>query len=351
MCFTRKVLTLIGSNRDSGHLGSYLGALLIIVTLGLAAAPADSQSNKMPHGSFLKRPANSLKVMLHQVRTEPTVMDRYSRLFDMSPQMVRQAFGNFHLERTKTDSVRKLYYVHTGELIGYRVRRIKKGTLVYAYPDGTPVLMKVCGNPLRPVSASALSSLPKVKDYSETEEMEAPSSDTLTAKHAMRSAQPEIGPENRPPSSDFVLDSGSMINLVPSAMYQPGPSAPAVRGTPANRLLEWVGGAGTVGAITSNIGGGEISIDDNGGENNGGDFGGNFGADNGGLNGGNDGGNDSGWGGQNGGNNGDDNGGMNGGTNGRDYSAVPEPNGLVLFVVAGAGFLAFGAVRRRLAAR
>ena len=80
----------------------------------------------VPRGAFLRRPVRSVAELIQQVRTDPIVARKFSRLFNMSPQMVRLALGNLHVDRTKTEMVRKVYYVHRGEVIGYIIRRVRK---------------------------------------------------------------------------------------------------------------------------------------------------------------------------------------------------------------------------------
>src|SRR5205085_10028047 len=46
------------------------------------------------------------------------------------------------------DTVCRIYYVHRGERLGYKLRRVPRGTRVFALRDGTPVLIQICGNPV-----------------------------------------------------------------------------------------------------------------------------------------------------------------------------------------------------------
>src|SRR5262249_42643760 len=54
-----------------------------------------------------------------------------------------------HLMRLPQDRVLQVYFVRPGERIGYRLRRVRRGTLIYVLTDNTPALAQVCGNPLR----------------------------------------------------------------------------------------------------------------------------------------------------------------------------------------------------------
>jgi len=80
---------------------------------------------------------------------DPVVRARFSRIFHLSPEMVRLAFSRMHLTRMPTTTTLQVWYVHPGERIGYKVLRVRKGTPIFALPDGTPALIQICGNPMR----------------------------------------------------------------------------------------------------------------------------------------------------------------------------------------------------------
>lgn len=103
----------------------------------------------MPRGSYLRKPAPTVAALCVQVKNDPLVMERYSRLFRMTPPLVRGAFAQLRLSRMKSDQISRVYYAHPNEKLGYRLRRVKKGTLVFVLPDGSPALVQICGNPLR----------------------------------------------------------------------------------------------------------------------------------------------------------------------------------------------------------
>ncbi|HZT40863.1 MAG TPA: hypothetical protein VFA07_01675 [Chthonomonadaceae bacterium] len=117
----------------------------------------------MPEGSFLRRPAPTAQALSRQLASDPAVRTRYARLFQMAPQMVAPAFSGARLTRLKHDQVVQVFYVRRGEHMGYRLRHLRKGTLIYTLRDGTPALVQVCGNPLRrvlPVARSAPATRP-----------------------------------------------------------------------------------------------------------------------------------------------------------------------------------------------
>lgn len=105
----------------------------------------------MPPGSYLSTPAVSTKQLLDQLDSNPELMKRYLRVFrDSTPREVRNKLGSLKLIRMERDTVYDVYYWHQdGE--GYRRRNVKKGTYVFVDDEGKPILVQVCGNPLRNV--------------------------------------------------------------------------------------------------------------------------------------------------------------------------------------------------------
>ncbi len=121
----------------------------ITAVLFLLLAASCHAAGKMPRGSYLRSPVGSVASLVQQTKSDPLVMERYSRLFHMAPPLVRGAFTQMRLTRMKKDQISRVYYVHPDEKLGYRIRRVKKGTLVFVLPDGSPALVQVCGNPMR----------------------------------------------------------------------------------------------------------------------------------------------------------------------------------------------------------
>ncbi len=108
----------------------------------------DLRTGHVPPGSFIRRPVANVHELVEQVQNDPVVGARYARLFHMSPEAVRLSFQNLVATRLPRDEVMRVYYVH-GDVIGYRLRRVRAGEPIFALPNGTPVLIQVCGNALR----------------------------------------------------------------------------------------------------------------------------------------------------------------------------------------------------------
>jgi hypothetical protein len=125
-----------------------MGSLPVwLLAASAGAAPA------MPPGAFLRSPVPDVNALNHQLRMDPLVVARYRSLLRLSPEMVRATFSQLHLTHLTRDMTLEVHYVHAKETIGAKVRRVRKGTAVFALPNGTPVLAQVCGNPLRSIKA------------------------------------------------------------------------------------------------------------------------------------------------------------------------------------------------------
>ncbi len=201
-------------------------------------------ASSMPPGAFLKQPAPSVAALVNQLRRDPATCIRYSRLYNMSPEMVRTAFAAMRLERLPQDRIFKVHYIHPGERIGYKLRRLKRGTEVYAMADGTPILARVCGNPLVKGAAlpravlGASHTAPKligpenVPDFDATEAVPGSLNPALDMPDMLRSVQP---------ASDFVE-----VPSVPVPAILPTPVVPAGALGPAAvaHVGGFAGGAG-----------------------------------------------------------------------------------------------------------
>ena len=116
-----------------------------------SSASADRDSD-MPPGAFLHTHVSDVTALNYELLTDDLVASRYSRLLHMTPAAVRLTFSRFNLTPLKHDMILEVHYVHPGEKIGVKIRRVRKGTMVFSLPDGTPMLAQVCGNPLRTVA-------------------------------------------------------------------------------------------------------------------------------------------------------------------------------------------------------
>lgn len=160
-------------------------AALTLLSLRAAAQqtdPAPSHGNhqrdasrfRLPQGSFINVPCQTVEALVSHVQRNSVVAARYARVFHMSPAAVVEAFKQLKVGTMPEDRITRVYFVH-GWTIGYRVRRVKKGTPIFTMPDDTPALVLVCGNPLVTTPVPPLLSQP-IPEFGPTfEEAELPS--------------------------------------------------------------------------------------------------------------------------------------------------------------------------------
>lgn len=119
----------------------------------------DAARGRLPRGSFINVPVQTVPALVKHVEDDPTVAARYARVFHMSPAAVVEAFRQLKVSEMPEDRVTRVYFVH-GEKIGFRLLKVKKGTPIFEMPNGTPTLVLVCGNPLVPTPVPPLLAQP-----------------------------------------------------------------------------------------------------------------------------------------------------------------------------------------------
>lgn len=156
------------------------GALPVAPIKAPVAAPIH-----MPQGAFLRAPSPDVAHLVAQVKADPRVAVRYARLFHLPVKMVPLAFAQLHLKKLTNDHIMQVHFVRQGDKVEkliYKPRRVMAGTPVYCLPDGTPLLVRVCGNPIRSrVSPEFYSNIP-VPEFDASETLTpVPTADSSTA--------------------------------------------------------------------------------------------------------------------------------------------------------------------------
>ncbi len=179
------------------------------------------QGGHLPPGSYIRQPAATVEELVSQVQNDPVVAARYARLFHMSPEAVRLAFRNLRRSTLTHDEVMRVYYVH-GDKLGYKLRRVRAGEPVFSLPNGAPVLVAVCGNPLRATLLPPSLAL-QIPDFSPTEEVEtvSPPFPPVIAERLEAPAPFPIGPVVPPVLAEvtpnFVEETGVIPPVVTAA--------------------------------------------------------------------------------------------------------------------------------------
>lgn len=113
----------------------------IFLACGIANARPDLNA-------FLNFHATTTNELLHQVRADSEVRDRYCRHFGMTPTQVYNYLGAMHptvLGDTRTFTV---YSVPVDGHLKMHLQTLKRGTPIFADRTGAPTLIVKCGNPL-----------------------------------------------------------------------------------------------------------------------------------------------------------------------------------------------------------
>lgn len=124
----------------------------MIVVSGTTIIPTVAQARKTEPGSFLDWPVASTGRLVRQFDRDHAVRDRYERHFGHSRQYLHHWFGSLRLKRLTQDGVWDIYNVHHDGMVRRKNLHMRKGTLVFVDPNGTPILKQSCGNPMVPGS-------------------------------------------------------------------------------------------------------------------------------------------------------------------------------------------------------
>jgi hypothetical protein len=135
----------------------YLPLLLLFLVLGGSVYAKSG----VPRGAYITRPVVSGADLGRLVRENPTVKQRYIKAWGLSEQATLQQFVGIRLGKMPKTTPMLVYYFRpeTGKW-GYKLRTVKAGSNVFLKQDGTPFLMKICGNPIQkpaPKQAAQLS--------------------------------------------------------------------------------------------------------------------------------------------------------------------------------------------------
>jgi hypothetical protein len=122
-----------------------LGRATIIAGFLAAVAIANAA---VPTGAFIRRPVKSVGDLIAHTKSDPVVMERFTRHFRMTPDQVTSYFQTLHLAKIAKDGVYLVYNVRPDNIIRGRHFNLKKGTLVFADSNGRPILKKECANPM-----------------------------------------------------------------------------------------------------------------------------------------------------------------------------------------------------------
>jgi len=120
--------------------GAVIGVVAALCAVGFAQHPG--------RNSFLVESAHSTSDLIEQVKSNSTIRDSYERHFQMTETQLYSYLRTLHPMRLEQDQVFTIYSVPPGGELKAHTQRLKKGELVFADMNGTPILRARCGNPL-----------------------------------------------------------------------------------------------------------------------------------------------------------------------------------------------------------
>ncbi|MBA3726714.1 MAG: PEP-CTERM sorting domain-containing protein [Armatimonadetes bacterium] len=120
----------------------------ITAALVILVSSVCSAQRLLPN-SYIEKATPTVKALVAHVKNNPTVMDRYVRHFQMTPDEVIRFISSLKVGRLKQDTYFKVWNVPvaTGEL-RQRTLLFKKGERFFFDSNGTPLIAVVCGNPI-----------------------------------------------------------------------------------------------------------------------------------------------------------------------------------------------------------
>lgn len=230
---------------------------LLLAALSLCGHEAGAQSTHqaqasahMPQGAFLRQPSPNVAALVRQVKSDPKVAVRYARLFHLPVKMVPLALQQLHLKNLTEDHVLQVHYVAAGDSQGdklvYKPRRVRRGTSVYCLPDGTPLLVRVCGNPIRSRVSPELYTAAPIPDFTPGEALVPPTAASSVAE-GVPMGRAIVPPETMLPVIPVVL-AENVLGPTELPIAAPTLTPPELKAASLPPVYHWVhGGPGLVG--------------------------------------------------------------------------------------------------------
>jgi hypothetical protein len=145
----------------------------VFVVVGLGAVLSASALARPDLNAFLNRKADTTAELVAQAKRDPAVMDRYMRHFGMTRTEVIEYLNTLHPDTLRQEGIYAIYSVPEGGRIKMHVKKLDKGSKVFAGSDGNPQLIMLCGNPLTlgPKQVVALNKTPVTTEITTAEDV------------------------------------------------------------------------------------------------------------------------------------------------------------------------------------
>jgi len=137
--------------------------IFILVLLLSAAFPLNASAiSRTPPGSFLPRIASTSGELCNLLASNPRVANRFARHFGVSADQVIEYFGrNLRVSTLKDGGAYRIYFISPNGSVISRSSYLVAGERAFVTPDGKPVLLVKCGNPV-------LKTLPPIRPRNES---------------------------------------------------------------------------------------------------------------------------------------------------------------------------------------
>lgn len=122
-----------------------------VIALLVCMLSVSLMAQRMPPNPFINKPVNTTQQLVDHVASDPVVLDRFMRHFQMTKEEVLDMLKTLRPGKLDKDGEYMVFNTQTktGEIRGKK-RHLKKGHLVWVDRSGTPILEFDCANPLVP---------------------------------------------------------------------------------------------------------------------------------------------------------------------------------------------------------
>jgi hypothetical protein len=118
-----------------------------LVSAAVLTVAALASARPVPN-SFVDHRVTSVSGLIHEIRTDHDVLDRYLRHFTMSEDELCSWIGTLHETRLPQSETFQVYSIPPDGHVKLHIQTIRAGEQVFVDPSDTPVILVRCGNPI-----------------------------------------------------------------------------------------------------------------------------------------------------------------------------------------------------------
>ncbi len=105
-------------------------------------------ADRPERNSFLDYRVTNVNALLREIKTDPAVADRFERHFGMTKSRLISYLSSLHRDTLKKPGVYTVYSIPQDGHVKMHMQKLASGEPVFADPNGAPILLIACGNPL-----------------------------------------------------------------------------------------------------------------------------------------------------------------------------------------------------------